>query len=95
VQFEHLPTKQLRFRGDGAPHDGAAQGHSELITDLASQRSRLGNFEVVGVAGTALADKTGLGCDERQMAFASFAHGLDEREDRFSVVRRRLIISVV
>ena len=70
----------------------AAQGHSEFIADLAPQRSRLGKFEVVGIARTALADKTGLGCDERQMAFASFAHGLDELEGHFSFIRRQLIV---
>lgn len=70
----------------------AAQGYSELIADLASQRSRLGEFEVVGVAGTALADKTRLRCHKRQMTFASCARGLDEREGHFSFVRPQLIV---
>ena len=70
-----------------------AQWHSEFVADLASQRSRLGKFEVVGIARTALADKTGLGCDERQMGFVSFAHGLDQREAHFSSFRRQLMIN--
>jgi len=38
----------------------SAQWYGEFVADLASERSRLGKFEVVCIAGRASADKTRL-----------------------------------
>ena len=40
-----------------------AQGYSKFITDFSSERSWLGKFEMMCVAGRALADKTRLARD--------------------------------
>jgi hypothetical protein len=46
-----------------------AERDGKFVADLASERSRLGKFEVVGVAGRALADNTGLGRNEGEVGF--------------------------
>lgn len=50
-----------------------AQWYSEFITDLASQRFGLGEFEMVSIAGRLLANKTGLRSDKKQMCFVPFS----------------------
>ena len=54
----------------------SAQWHGEFVADLASERSWLDEFEVVGVARRALADQTRLGCDKGEMGFVPLANGL-------------------
>ena len=45
----------------------AAERHGEFVADLAAERPGLGKFQVMGVAGTALADETGLRADKDEM----------------------------
>src|SRR5258705_3835596 len=45
----------------------AAQPHSELVADLAPQRSRLGKLQMVGIARRALADQAALRAHKCQM----------------------------
>jgi 3-oxoacyl-[acyl-carrier protein] reductase len=44
-----------------------AQRHRKLVTDFAPERSRLREFEVVGITGRALANETRLRRDEGEM----------------------------
>ena len=54
----------------------AAQGHGELVADLASQRFRLGEFQMMGIAGRSFADKAWLRGDENEMRLVSSADWL-------------------
>jgi hypothetical protein len=51
----------------------AAQRHGELVADLASERSRLREFQVVGITWNATADQAGLRCDEREVGLVAAA----------------------
>src|SRR3954451_21902156 len=65
----------------------SAQWHGEFVADLASERSWLGEFEVVGVARRALADQTGLGGDKGKMSFVPLANGLEYGFDQLQFGR--------
>src|SRR4051812_18041516 len=65
----------------------SAQWHGEFVADLASERSGLGEFEVVGVARRALADQTRLGCDKGKMGFVPFANSLRYGLDQLQLER--------
>ena len=58
-----------------------AERDGKFVADFASERSRLGKFEVVGVAGRALADKTGLRRNEGEVGFVPPANVLAYRRD--------------
>ena len=49
----------------------SAQWYGEFVADLASERARLGKFQMMGIAGRASADKTRLGSDESKMSLVS------------------------
>lgn len=49
--FVSVPVQLLMMR--------AAQGHRKFVTDLTADRTRLREFEMVGIAGRLLADKAG------------------------------------
>ena len=51
----------------------AAQGHGKFVTDLTAERSRLCEFEMVGIAGRLLADETGLVAHECEVRLVALA----------------------
>ncbi len=51
-----------------------AQWHGEFVADLASERSGLCKFEMMRIAGRALADQAGLCRDECEMDLVSPPH---------------------
>jgi hypothetical protein len=53
----------------------AAQGHRELVADLAAERSWLRELEMVGIAGRLLADETGLVAHECEVRLVALARG--------------------
>ena len=60
-----------------------AQRYGKFIADLASKRSGLREFEMVGIAGRALTDEAGLRCDKHEMRLVTLPDGLSERRDHF------------
>ena len=61
----------------------SAQGDGKFVADLASERSRLGKFEMMGIARRALADQAGLRCHKREMGLVALAAGLGQRGGQF------------
>src|SRR3712207_4876866 len=55
---------------------GAAERDRELVADLAAQRDRLGDADVVRVGRSAPAHDAGLLADEAQVKLVATAHGL-------------------
>ena len=62
-----------------------AERHGKFVADLAPERSRLGKFEMMGIAGRALADQAGLRCDKREMGLVALAAGFEQRGSLFGV----------
>ena len=60
-----------------------AEWHGKFVADLASERSRLGKFEMMGIARRALADQAGLRCHKREMGLVALAAGLEQRGGQF------------
>ena len=69
----------------------SAQWYGEFVADLASERARLGKFQVMRIAGRASADKTRLGSDESKMSLVPAPHFLADRRDHHC--GRRLLFS--
>ena len=61
----------------------SAQGDGKFVADLAPERSRLGEFEMMGIARRALTDQAGLRCDEGEMGLVALAAGLRQRGGQF------------
>jgi len=59
----------------------AAQRHGEFVADFASQSSRLGEADVMGIAGCSPADQAPLGSDKGQMILVAASHWLADRGD--------------
>ena len=59
----------------------SAQWYGEFVADLASERSRLGKFQVMRIAGRASADETRLRSDESKMSLVPASHFLADRRD--------------
>ena len=69
----------------------AAERHDEFVADLAAERARLGEPQVVRVGGRAAADQAGLLGDEPQVLLVAVALGLGEREHALVDAGRRLM----
>ena len=59
------------------------QRDGKFVADLAPERSRLGKFEMMGIARRALADQAGLRCHKREMGLVALAAGLRQRGGQF------------
>ena len=59
----------------------AAQRHYEFVADLAAQRTRLHEAEVMGIRWRSPAHETGLLHDEPEMLLVAIATRLGDRED--------------
>jgi hypothetical protein len=69
----------------------AAQWHGEFVADLAAQRPRLGEAQVVWIGRRAAADQTRLPGDKPQVLLVAVALGLGEREHALVDAGRRLV----
>ena len=67
----------------------ATQRHRELVADLASQRFRLGEFQMMGIAGRSLADEAWLCGDENEMRLVSSADWFFHWGNYLNVSRER------
>ena len=65
------------------PMMSSAKRDSELVADLAAERPALGKAQVMGVAGFAAADQTGLLRHKAHMVAIADAPRLGMRENRF------------
>jgi hypothetical protein len=65
----------------------AAEWDRKFVADLASERSRLGKFEVVRIARLAPADQARLRGDKPQMGLIPPSDGFSERPDQVAVGR--------
>jgi hypothetical protein len=72
----------------------AAERHSELVTYLSSQRSRLGDLQVVRVARTRLADEAWLRGDKSQVRLAALADRFRKRCDQRSDCGRQILFAL-
>ena len=73
LYLEVSPPRDLVAKAVQIPMMLTAQGHGELVTDLASEGSWLRKFQVMGIAGRALADETWLRRDEGEIGPCSAA----------------------
>ena len=70
---------------------GAAERHHEFVADLAAERPRLGEAQVVRVGRLAAADQAGLLGDEPQVLLVAVALGLRQREHALVDAGRRFV----
>ena len=81
--LEVSPPCDLVAKAVQIPMMLTAQGHGEFVTDLASEGSWLRKFQVMGIAGRALADETWLRRDEGEMGLVPPPHLLAYGRDGF------------